>query len=652
MDWRSGSRQNPTGSAFRGISSRSRGRGRGRGTSLNIRGGHTGTPGSISPVTPAPPLPPSPPSPLPPLAVANPPRSSEFSLPSKPPSGRSSHQTPRRTPSLGHLDTSRALAVPIETSTTPGGRPLVARRAPPNLAGIPTHSLPSPKVDSSVPTAQGTSRPKTPRKRSYNSRTRSSSKASTQQVSSVPSTSSLRESSKETPPHMALNTGASDGQSFDSRTDIDILVERVRAMAMAGSAVDKERDRNGIHVPNDGHIDWAGDEDDTLPDLDDWVRPKQTQHRQVEQAESNKCSGKPSLPAVEEAANLSPPSVDKSIQKTSVLNEPQPEDIIQQAQDGKGVMKQKNARKEVEATPGKTKSRGRHGRKRSSVSEAIVTTLATPTSTGSEIQSGEAMGPTKSHPPLIHPLPPKPQLSAPPVRGFRSRGPVHTNQPVAKTSDSASNETSSAGPREEHSEELSSIKDVKPAMEAKNTTAATSPEPQVRKRAFDPSVDWANAPRSPEKATIETIHEAPEPPSFSVGHSPNPTTRKRAFDPSVDWSKAPSNPYPTPPQDRSRGTFPRHSVSPRSSARTSPQPPLHTRSQINSPERSPNRWQEREGPTHFRAHSSPQTGPGTRHHTSRPIITIDALSRISRTLGVPGATTPPRGPAAGVVVAD
>ncbi|KAJ7283880.1 proline/serine-rich protein [Mycena rebaudengoi] len=56
--------------------------------------------------------------------------------------------------------------------------------------------------------------------------------------------------SKDTPPHLA--------GSFDMRNNIDALVERVRAVAM---------DRPS--TPG-SHIDWAGDDDEGLPDLDDW----------------------------------------------------------------------------------------------------------------------------------------------------------------------------------------------------------------------------------------------------------------------------------------------------------------------------------------------------------------------------------------------
>lgn len=58
-------------------------------------------------------------------------------------------------------------------------------------------------------------------------------------------------SAKDTPPHLQ--------HRLDVRQGIDALVERVRAVAMD----------NRPTTPG-SHIDWAGDDDDSLPDLNDW----------------------------------------------------------------------------------------------------------------------------------------------------------------------------------------------------------------------------------------------------------------------------------------------------------------------------------------------------------------------------------------------
>lgn len=74
---------------------------------------------------------------------------------------------------------------------------------------------------------------------------------------SGPSSPHTKESlSKNTPPHLSAGPTVT---SFSTKTNIDSLVEHVRALAMD-------------HRPSTpgSHIDWAGDEDDSLPDLDDW----------------------------------------------------------------------------------------------------------------------------------------------------------------------------------------------------------------------------------------------------------------------------------------------------------------------------------------------------------------------------------------------
>ncbi|KAF8211335.1 hypothetical protein K438DRAFT_1916282 [Mycena galopus ATCC 62051] len=68
----------------------------------------------------------------------------------------------------------------------------------------------------------------------------------------VPHTAPLP--SKDAPPHLV-------GSSFDMRNNIDALVERVRAVAM---------DNRPTTPGTASHIDWAGDDDEGLPDLDDW----------------------------------------------------------------------------------------------------------------------------------------------------------------------------------------------------------------------------------------------------------------------------------------------------------------------------------------------------------------------------------------------
>lgn len=96
----------------------------------------------------------------------------------------------------------------------------------------------------------------------------------TQPVSQEPT--ALKEKplpAKDIPPHLAPPPPPPPSAHFDIKHDIDALVERVRAVAM---------DRP--HTPG-SHIDWAGEDDDSLPDLDDWGVPStatSTSHLQPE----------------------------------------------------------------------------------------------------------------------------------------------------------------------------------------------------------------------------------------------------------------------------------------------------------------------------------------------------------------------------------
>lgn len=94
------------------------------------------------------------------------------------------------------------------------------------------------------PPLNGTTKPSIP----------SSTSLRPQKPRAASTTSSSIAPRKDVPPHLAA------AHEAEIRHDIDALVERVRAVAMA---------ENRPSTPG-SHIDWAGEEDDSLPDLDDW----------------------------------------------------------------------------------------------------------------------------------------------------------------------------------------------------------------------------------------------------------------------------------------------------------------------------------------------------------------------------------------------
>lgn len=209
------------GSAFRGMGRGRGGRGggdRGRGGRGGARGGRTGS-SSISETTPR--------------GFSN---SKSDGAPTdgpgpKLPSRRISHQSSTRKPP----------ALNIEPASPVDGHPASASLGSAKSPRRKRSHQPKPTLASSVKpipieAAMAALRPQMTRKAS----------------SGPPSPHGLV---KDAPPHLSAGPSV---QTFDIKSNIDTLVERVRAIAM-------ERP----NTPG-SHIDWAGDDDDTLPDLDDW----------------------------------------------------------------------------------------------------------------------------------------------------------------------------------------------------------------------------------------------------------------------------------------------------------------------------------------------------------------------------------------------
>lgn len=114
---------------------------------------------------------------------------------------------------------------------------------------------------------------------------------------------------KDTPPHLAQPPN-----SFDMRNNIDALVERVRAVAMAD---------NRPSTPG-SHIDWAGDDDDSLPDLDDWgVTPSISTGEKNQMMSPIVVDGLISLPVDPVVKPLTPtPSEKEELSPSSVIEPP------------------------------------------------------------------------------------------------------------------------------------------------------------------------------------------------------------------------------------------------------------------------------------------------------------------------------------------
>jgi hypothetical protein len=230
------------GAAFIGLSKPSRGRGTGVRGARGTRGGRGRASGDPSNSTGPPPK-----------VVHTPPKSKVSPSPVTP--------DPSTTPSKP----------PIASPTTPAKTKAASTRPPRNNIP-PALVVDSSSLTSSAPsTAPVNPSPRTSSRRKRSQQQHPKPPASASGKLEVPdqhlsrpyrSHSGLASPSplsKTIPPVKSASAGHAES-TFDIRTDIDALVERVRAVAMA---------ENRPTTPG-SHIDWAGDEDDTLPDLNDW----------------------------------------------------------------------------------------------------------------------------------------------------------------------------------------------------------------------------------------------------------------------------------------------------------------------------------------------------------------------------------------------
>lgn len=585
MDWRAGNRRQPTGSAFRGAGTRGRGRSRGLGIHNNNRG-FSVVPTAVSQSVAIPEVSNPPLSPIPGYQSNAP---DEIPVQVEQAYGKG---TARVSSPLNHIDGHK--------TTGSSGTPRQVHSLNPSSTSSDTPIT--------SPNALKTPSSKTSRKRSHN-RNRSSTKASSATPSlTVPGSlpplnekdhSSGTESHGNVPKH--------------TMTDIDALVERVRAMAMAGSALEKEKGKDKSkfdrHTSNEGHLDWAGDLDDSLPNLDDWVKPKPPQEEDLEPHASSIHSEAPATVANIEAENH---TSNISIEANSAVENTT--NVISST-----IVKKVSA-------PSVKRTRSRHSKK-SKTDAALVNTEDSKTS---PLHTPHLDGGPDAR--IVHPLPAKPE------------DPWKT---ITVTSENLNNAQEMHFPNgngiiPQHFSFLSDQNNL------------NVPQTETRNSDKEFPQNTANKPESMERiSTMETVlvhkHPAMATPALTKDDAGSvPTTTPMIVENGIEdrrmgeWAES---------VDSLKFLLPGSCVEPshtdyvRSAARNSftmVRPDQHTRSHRNSPERKFRNVYRDGHQTHHRAHSSPQTGPGTRLHASRPIISGDALSMISRTLAVASAGSSPR----------
>ncbi|CDO68717.1 hypothetical protein BN946_scf184652.g44 [Trametes cinnabarina] len=418
-------------------------------------------------------------------------------------------------------------------------------------------------------------------------RKRSQNKGSSSSITSKKSPSSESSSSfqrvekspvviKDLPPHLAPPPPP-EIPSFDIKHNIDALVERVRAVAM---------DRP--HTPG-SHIDWAGDDDDSLPDLDDWgvttVNDKSsaTLSAQADLISPILVDALKPLPNLEFGSPQAGARDAVDAEKASPAQQPipSPYDPLK-AEDSdhtpRGAPVPPQAKKEVnEQTEGAT-SGGGPGQKKADA----------PSNDREDKSEGAPRSPEKPIVPMHPSLPPKRETVTADVP---KRGSRRLSIPAVKPTEPAPLEGS-----------------------AKSSTFASTDAPKLAQM-NEPSKD-----SFPEREGLAASMHAPK---SSASSAPSHITT-----------------HSTPSFQLTHGRA--HTIGRPSGVRV----PFGHSNGPNPDGQYPEheRGSHRDRINHARTHSSPPTGPGTstaraRGPHARPIITSSALSQLARSLG---GTPPPK----------
>lgn len=549
---------------------------------------------------------------------------------------------PSLEPSKPSPTVSTSAGVPASAGVRQSGRPRPARKFSDQK---PSRKVPAVTTDSVPPSSDTYALPSRPPARRRHSQTPSKSSGPALLSPSIPSSITITPAppvvTKDPPPHLAV-APAPNTPSFDLKHDLDILVERVRAVAM---------DRPTTPAT---HIDWARDDDeDSLPDLDDWGVTSSTSATEPRTASLKDSIISPilegtlkSLPTLDpvpfdadiaiETGEEYPPSVDiaivpppneepKSIE-TPALPKSTPRDEQSIARRGSNIGNGREGRPsfnsgETKVTPGREQS------------TQVPKVSSSPTE---QRRSAMIPSPVTSVKVPLHPsLPPKPEapLGVPFKRCSRnSTSDEPPSSTLLKPAEVESAPTVTPTPTEPAIQQP--LEPEGEVIPSKNPTQTDTAPPEPDKAEPTPSIDEPIADVQP--AASEQVVDEAQPVQIPVQRGLSTSIHAPTTQPTANASPRPSSHF-NPAHGRSRtvGRPPGY-LQPRTNVGAS-----DTRSESGQGARS-NAGQ------HHRTQSTPPTTGGvhSRQH-NRPVITVDAISRLVRTLG----GSAPRREAAGVSAA-
>ncbi|TFY72109.1 hypothetical protein EVG20_g889 [Dentipellis fragilis] len=417
-----------------------------------------------------------------------------------------------------------------------------------------------------------------------------------------------------------------------------LLVERMRAVAM----------ENRPHTPG-SHLDWA-DDDDTLPDLDDWGVPSST----VASTGPSETSPDTAATTVSKLQLMSPilddslkqlPALDKAASPLISAASLSPTFVPTAGLDAKGDATPAGRGRRVSHDGTPTLSIGKNDGPKSPRSPVKPSSPQprspqprSPRMQSKGMTNGHAKPPhigveSDAHPPRLplHPsLPPKPVTSfdtRQPKSPLRDAPPHHTlnnvhhqlpPKPIIALSPPPSATTESAPP--------SLVNSSHPSSGAEQPTAQPEEMP-VPKLAPEPEPEPESKPVS--TPTIDVVEQPDEegPGLEASMHAPKTSASESEISSLVSQQ---TPPHTAPPFNPSHGR-----------SRTLGRPPFVNGSGSALPHRmyhSGTNTPNNAAVHHARTQSSPPSSVNTRHarHASRPVITGDAISKLARTLGGAG----------------
>ncbi|KAH7904142.1 hypothetical protein BJ138DRAFT_1019534, partial [Hygrophoropsis aurantiaca] len=349
--------------------------------------------------------------------------------------------------------------------------------------------------------------------------------------------------------------------------DIDALVERVRAVAMA---------ENRPTTPG-SHIDWAGDDDDSLPDLDDWGVTTTHAKNVGKQDEISPILADALRPLPEPHAEIHVDGENEETQSVEV------DDIAYSEEMSEPLLPNSSPPTSLGDDP---------------ISAAASVHEATPAEPISEL----------TKPPLHPSLPPKP------VYAIESS--VHHNLPAKPTPASVDDEPIT-----------SKIDGLAQSIHAiPSSDKVEKDEPLTRSTSLQHGLSASiHAPKGiPESHSTPTL--LPSHPSASTSPPPRGTHNRAHTEGRLGFRQQPH----TAPANVASHRFSRSGASSPLSAHVYP---------------------HHGGHGHGRNHSTPPAAGHRSGQSTRPVITVDAISRLARTIGNLGPGAPVPKASAGITVA-